>query len=107
MVAAGALAHWRPAELTAPNDERIIQQTALLQIFDQRSGGLVHIFGGAGHAGLDLAMVIPRAVIKLNEADTSFGQTPREQAIGGKCPVAWFLEPIHLEDVFWLAAKIG
>ena len=33
--------HRRAAEFAAPDDQRIIEQTALLQIFDQRGAGLI------------------------------------------------------------------
>ena len=38
-----ALAKRRAAELTAPDHERVLQQAALLQIFDERGGGLVGV----------------------------------------------------------------
>ena len=39
-----ALHHWRAAEFAAPNDERFVEKAALLQIFDERDGGLIGFF---------------------------------------------------------------
>ena len=41
VVAPGALAHRRAAELAAPNDQRVVQHAALLEILDQSGRGLV------------------------------------------------------------------
>ena len=36
-----ALGHRRAAELAAPDDQRVVEHAALLQVLDQRGGGLV------------------------------------------------------------------
>ena len=41
--AAARFVHRRAAELAAPDDERFRQQSALLEIFDQRGDGGVHL----------------------------------------------------------------
>ena len=45
MVAAvvAALDHRRAAELAAPDDERVVEQAALLQVLDERRAGLVGV----------------------------------------------------------------
>ena len=45
-----ALAVDRAAELAAPDDERVVEQAALLQVLDQRGGGLVGVAALAGDA---------------------------------------------------------
>ena len=49
MVAAvrSALHHRRAAELAAPDDERVVEQPALLQVLDQRRAGLVGVAGSS------------------------------------------------------------
>ncbi len=41
VVAAVALGHGRAAEFAAPDDERVVEHAALLQILDQGGGGPV------------------------------------------------------------------
>ena len=45
MVAAvvAALDHRRAAELAAPDDQRVVEQAALLEVLDQRGAGLVGV----------------------------------------------------------------
>ena len=38
-----ALDHRRAAELAAPDDQRVVEQAALLQVLDQRGAGLVGV----------------------------------------------------------------
>ena len=81
MIAAGALSHRRAAELTAPNDERIIEHAAILQVLDQRSRRLVDVLCRGEHAVLDAAVMIPAAMIQLNETRAALSQAPRQQAV--------------------------
>src|SRR5882762_9288738 len=107
MVPASALAHRRSPKVAAPNNQRIVQETSLLEVFNQRGGSLVHVFGSASHAGFDFAVVVPGSVIKLDKAYASLRQTSREQAIRSERTVSGFFEPVHLKNILWLAAKIG
>ena len=43
-----ALAVDRAAELAAPDDQRVVEQAALLQVVDQRGGRLVGVLALAG-----------------------------------------------------------
>src|SRR4051812_16745415 len=38
------LNHWRPPKLTAPDDQRVLQQATLLKILHQGGSGLVGVF---------------------------------------------------------------
>jgi hypothetical protein len=42
-------------------------------------------------------MLIPAAMIELNETDIAFGQPPRQQAIGGIASGAARVRAVHLK----------
>ncbi len=79
MVAARTtLRHGRAAELTGPDDQRIIPQPTRLQVLDERRTRTIDLLGLQLHAVLDAAMMVPVLVIQLNESHSTFRQTPRE-----------------------------
>src|SRR5438067_824191 len=43
---------WRAAEFSAPNDQRVFQKAALLQVFEQTSNGAVGAGGATSEAGV-------------------------------------------------------
>ena len=57
----GALAIDRPAELAAPDDQRIVEQAALLQVGDQRRGGLIGVAALAGDLLGEIGVLVPAA----------------------------------------------
>ena len=107
VVAAGALAHGGAAEFAAPDDERVVEHAAFLEVFDESGAGLVGIAGGFGHGFLDIAVMVPCAVVELNEADSAFGETACEEAIASEGAVAGFLEAVEIEDVLRFVAEVG
>src|SRR5712691_10211139 len=79
MISAVALSHRRATELRAEHDDRVLEHVALLEIEDQRGDALIDFLGRAGDMIFHRTVMIPVAVIKLNEPHTPFGQSPREQ----------------------------
>src|SRR5262245_63152175 len=73
----------RPAKLATPDHQRVVEQTALLQILDECRGGLV----GVPALGADLIgqveVLVPAHMIELDEADTSLGEPAGQQAVSG------------------------
>src|ERR1051325_5785573 len=67
VIAAIALRHGCPTELAAPDDERIVQHAALLEILDQRGGGTVALLRGNRHRLVYRAVMIPAAMVELDE----------------------------------------
>lgn len=72
------LNHGRPAKLTPPDDDRVIQQSPFLEIGHQRGTGLIGIEGVLLHTSGQVAVLIPGFVEQLNEADAAFDESPRE-----------------------------
>ena len=72
-VVAAALHHRRAAELAAPDDERIVEQPALLEILDEGRAGLVGLRGSSSSMSCTrLPVLIPRFVKNLDEAHAAF-----------------------------------
>ena len=83
-----ALFHRRAAELAAPHDESVFEHPALLEVGDERHAGAVNFLGAQREFFLQQAVVIPVAMVELDEAAAAFGQTTREQAVGREGAVA-------------------
>ena len=81
--AESALAVDRTAEFSAPDDERVVEHAALLEVLDERVAGAVDVLALAGHAVGQVAMVVPVVEVDLGEADAAFGQAAgHEHAVG-------------------------
>ena len=83
------------AEFSTPDDQRIVQQTSLFQVFDQRCGCLVGFPTLTGQSTDQSAMLVPAGMVKLNKADTPFGQSPCLQAVG--CKGSWIARIFAVE----------
>ena len=72
VIAAGALCHWCAPELASPDDEGVVEQATLLEIFDERGGCLVDQACGVRGSVFDPTVVVPAAVVELHEAHATF-----------------------------------
>ena len=68
------LDHRSPSEFASPDDERIFEQTTLLQIPDQCRTGLVGIQCVLFNTGRQISVLIPRFMKELNTANAPFDQ---------------------------------
>src|SRR5690606_17974447 len=93
ILAQSALAVTGASELTAPDDEGVVEQAAALEIDDKRGAGLVRESGLVADALGESAMMIPVAMDELHEANTAFHKAACEEAVVGEgclsrtCPV--------------------
>src|SRR6056297_290295 len=79
--AAAILSQRRATKLGSPDDHGGIEQTALLQIFDQRGDRLVHAGGIVRQFLGNVTVVIPGGVDDVDEAYAPFDHPPRQQAV--------------------------
>src|SRR5262245_49281568 len=104
-----ALAHGRAAELAAPDDERVVEEAALLQIAHERGTGLIHfaryLLESAAEIGAAAAVMIPVGVVKLDEPDAALDEPSREQTIVRESHTAR-LGAVHLERLPRLTGEI-
>ena len=83
------LLHRRAAEFAAPDDQRGIEQAALLEVLDQAGVGAVDLLhldredGGNVLAGAD-AVMVPAPVVELHEAHAAFDQPAGQQTVVGE-----------------------
>jgi hypothetical protein len=87
--AVAGLVHRRAPELAAPDDERVVEQPALLQIGHQRVDRPVGLPAQVRQLLDDVlaeggAVGVPAAVIELHEAHAALDQPPRQQAVVGE-----------------------
>src|SRR4030095_7876508 len=100
-----ALDHWRAAELAAPNDQRVFEQAALLEVLDQRGTGLVGLFAFGLEAAHAAAVVVPCLMEKLHEADAALDEAAGEEAVVGERRLAYF-GTVHFERLLRLIADV-
>src|ERR1051325_1495123 len=79
--AVGAVVAGRAAELAAPDDERVLQQTALLEVGEQRGDGLVHCGTTRSEAAAQSLVMIPALMANLDEAHAGLGEAARHEAL--------------------------
>src|SRR4029077_19084634 len=58
-----------PAEFARPNDECVVYQAVLLQVLNQPGVGLVGVLGVAANVLRQPRVMVPGAMIELNEPD--------------------------------------
>ena len=102
-----ALAVDRAAELAAPDDQRIVQQPALLQILDQRLAGLIDVAALVRQIAGDIAMLVPAAMKDLHESHIAFGHPASQQATGGKRARLLHIRSVHIENVLRFVRDVG
>ncbi len=105
MVPAAALSHRSAAEFTAPDHQGVIEHAPAFEIHEQGCRGLIDFLGRDGEASFDIAVVVPCAVVQLDEADSPFGESASEQAVGGEAAVAT-TTPIEFEGLLGLIGEI-
>ncbi len=78
----GHLDRRRASEFAAADDERLLEQAALFQVFQKRADRLVALAGQLPVIHLDVVVVVPRltlAVPNLHEAHAALDEPPRDE----------------------------
>ena len=78
-----ALAVDGAAEFAAPDDQRVVEQAALFQVDDQRRRGLIGAFALQREIARQVVVLVPAAMVKLDEAHVALEQAARQQAVRG------------------------
>merc|ERR1711923_318716 len=95
-IRASALGHRSSTELPAPDHEGVLEHAALLEILDEGGGGSVAVRAADVHVLLESAVVIPAAVVEMDEPHPAFGETTGVQAVAREGSVAGD-GAVHLE----------
>ena len=78
------LDHRRPAELAAPDHQRVVEQPALLEVAHQGGTGAVGLAALRLQTPLDVGVVVPPLVVELHEPYPALDQASRQQAVRGE-----------------------
>src|SRR5262245_51161719 len=82
-----ALAVDGPTKFATPDYQRIIEQSALFQISNQRGGRPIHVLALAANLFRQIAVLIPAAMHQLNEPDPALRHAAGQQAVAGETAV--------------------
>ena len=116
VVAAGALGVLGcrlAAELTPPNDERLVEQPALIEILQQCGDRLVGVAGVVVviffqvTVGVPVGVVVVSAGVNLDEAHTALDEPPGEQALAAEVVGAVVAKAVQFPDVFRFAVEVS
>ena len=64
-----------------PNDERIVEQSATLQIFQQRGDRLIGHQAVVLQLRIERTVMVPRRMEDADDANAALDQAPRQQAV--------------------------
>ncbi len=98
-------AHRGTAEFPAPDDECPVEQASLTEVLDQRSNRLIDFLAYTFEWLRNVVVMIPVGVIELDEAHTTFDETPRQKTVVRKAALAWF-GSIHGQRFFGFFTEI-
>ena len=90
-----------------PDDQGIIEQATLLEIFDQCRGGLIGVMALTADGFRQGEMLVPAHVEKLHKTHIAFGESAGEQAVRGIAARTLHIGAIHVDDVLRLFREIG
>ena len=105
-----ALRVWRPAELPAPDHQRFVKHPALFQIADQPGGRLVDVPRHRRELLRQPSVMVPPAMIELDEAYVSLRQPSRQQAIrreGARLPRVLPVQRQHMLGLLRCVRQVG
>src|SRR5262245_2846807 len=98
----------RCGELASPDQKRVVEHHALLEIVAQSRAWTVGIPALAGKLSRKVDVLIPASMHELDEPDSAFSHAPRQQAVAGEAAIALLaVNPVHVEDVLRLIRDIG
>ena len=83
------LVHRSATEFSAPDNQRFLQQSAFLQVCQERGGGLVDLTADLGEVfenigGLSDPMMVPSPMEELHISHPAFEESPCQETIVGE-----------------------
>ena len=96
----------RAAELAAPEDERVVEHPALLEVGKQCRDRLVDLAALLRELLAQVAVRVPAAVAHLDEAHALLGEAPRQQALARERVGRLLADAVHVERRLLLVGKI-
>ena len=94
------------AEFAAPDDQRVVEQAALLEVGEQTGRGLVGIIALTLDGLREAAVVIPAHVEELDEADVAFAEATGQEAVRGVGARALHVGTVEIEHMLGFLRQI-
>lgn len=79
--AAFALEHGGASEFASPDNEGVLEESALFEIGEEGVGRLVRVLAADFHVFIEVAMMVPASMIELHKAGAFFDQSTSEKAV--------------------------
>ena len=95
-----------PAELAAPDNQRVFEHAALFEISDQGGARLVDGQTLSADVLRQRAVLVPAAVEELHEGNTPLSQPPGDDAVARKAARFLRVGAVHLHRRFGLIGEI-
>ena len=99
----------RAAELGGPDDERVVEHAALLQVGEQRGDRLVDVLGERGvlvHVAVRVPVARGAGVDQLDETHAALGEPARDEALPGEAFRAAARQSVELVRVVGFLREI-
>ena len=100
------LDHRGSAKFAAPDDECVIEQSALLEILHERGAGPVCFLAIVADIAFDVAVGIPAFVVNVHKTHAAFNHPPGQQAGTGEVGLGG-IATVQLQCFFAFAAQIS
>src|SRR5262249_23204801 len=106
---AGAVLTGRAAKLRRPDDERVVEHAAALEVVEQAGDGAIDLAGKrlvGGHVGMGIPVVQGAGVNQLDEADAALGEAAGDEALPREALRIAAVEAVEPERLVGLARQI-
>ena len=100
-----ALAVNGASEFPAPDDQGVVEKSALLQVGDQRGSRLIGALALQSEIARQVTVLVPSAMVELNESHVALGKSPREQAVRSVSAGLTRIGSIHFERAVGLLLR--
>src|SRR5687768_5970750 len=84
-------------KFTAPDHERVIEQASLFQVLHERGARLVGVLALLANALRQVVVLVPTAMIKLDEARATLGHAASEQTVIRERARLFYVRTVHLQ----------
>ena len=95
------------AEFASPDDDGVFEESALFQVLDQSSRGLVGIEALFFQLGGQVAVLVPAGMHQLYESGAAFDEATGEKAVAGIGSAAVDVRSVHVEDGLGFTGDVG
>ena len=102
----------QPAKFARANHQRVLEQTALREVFEQSGERLVGLAREAGVIADEIHVAVPRelilhaAAVNLHEPRAPLHEPPRHEALRRDVRAVRLIEPVEFADAFRLLRQI-